>query len=112
MLFQKFTLGLKMHLEPVHSLKHHPSGKPGDCSMGCLGLWSAQADALMAQTERIKSIQGQERKLIPGNINGYVTRPTEQSKNNTRSYRSDIPKTWAFPKLARDGGPGDTRRDP
>lgn len=45
-----------MQKESEHNLKHHPSGKAGDCSMGWPGLWSAQADALMTQAERIKSI--------------------------------------------------------
>lgn len=105
MLFQKFTLGPKTQTEPEHRLKHQPSGKHGDCSMGWLGLWSAQADALMTQAERIKTINLRPgKKVYTGNINCYVTRPTKSSRNNTRRYRSVKP--WAFPKLGRDGGQG------
>lgn len=112
MLFQKFTLGLKMQPEPGHSPSHHPSGKPGDCSTGCLGLQSAQADALMTQTERIKSIH-----LRPGK-KGYSWEHQSLRNQTHKAAAKTIQGVTGGTSLNHGhsqswegmGGPGDIRR--
>lgn len=55
MLFQKFTLGLKMHSEAAQP-KASPIRKAWGLLHGLPGIMDSPADALMTQTERIKSI--------------------------------------------------------